>query len=56
MSEGATRGSCSLWDGELRAKGSPVASVAGIARCTMVMRLQPGRGVSHDCGFPTGCL
>lgn len=46
MSEGARRGSCSLWDGELRAKGNPVASEAEIARHMMVMRLQLGRGGS----------
>lgn len=46
-------GSCSLWDGELRAKVNPVASEAGIARCMTVMRLQLGRGVSLDCGFLT---
>lgn len=40
MSEGARRGSCSLWDGELRAKGNPVVSEAQIARPMMMMRLQ----------------
>lgn len=43
MSEGARQGSCSLWDGEFRAKGNPVASEAEIARHMMVMRLQPGK-------------
>lgn len=40
MSEGARWGSYSLWDGELRAKGDPVASEAEIAGHMMVMRLQ----------------
>lgn len=51
------RGGCSLWDGELGAKGDATAGGAGTQIARHIHSDEAtGKGVSLSCGLPTGHL